>query len=166
MFQQTSQFKLNNYHFTLVLVEPQIPQNAGSIARLCAATNCKLHFVGKLGFELSDKYLKRAGLDYWPYVDWEYYPDINAYISQITPNDLFLSTKGDRYFTDEDCDYKVGTKLIFGSETAGMPSLIYDKFFHQYRKIPMIGAPEVRSLNLANSASIVAYHGLYRLGVL
>ena len=106
--------------FTIVLLEPQIPPNTGSTGRLCGATNTRLHIVGKLGFELSDKTLKRAGLDYWEYIDWEYYPDLDDYCSSMVRNESFhlLTTKSPYAYTSR--QFMNNDYLIFGSETNGI----------------------------------------------
>ena len=106
--------------FTIVLLEPQIPPNTGSTGRLCGATNTTLHVVGKLGFELSDKTLKRAGLDYWDDISWEYFPDINLYLSKMVKNESFhlLTTKSQVSYTAK--KFKKNDFLVFGSETKGI----------------------------------------------
>ncbi|MGA0242109.1 MAG: tRNA (cytidine(34)-2'-O)-methyltransferase [Candidatus Marinamargulisbacteria bacterium] len=142
----------------IVLVEPKIPQNTGTIARLCAATNAKLTLVGPLGFSLSDKYLKRAGLDYWEYVQWHHVPNTDVFFDQLdgrgrTPPFL-LSSKATKQYTD--MAYAPDATLIFGSETTGLPSHIKDRYASQLITIPMENK-NIRSLNLANSVSIVLY---------
>ncbi|MCG0275847.1 MAG: tRNA (uridine(34)/cytosine(34)/5-carboxymethylaminomethyluridine(34)-2'-O)-methyltransferase TrmL [Thermosediminibacteraceae bacterium] len=143
--------------FHIVLVEPEIPQNTGNIARTCAATGTVLHLVGPLGFSLEDKYLKRAGLDYWHLVDVRYYesysefetknPGISAY---------FLTTKAERCYTD--VHYEPGTYLVFGKETAGLPLELLKANWERCLRIPML--EEARSLNLSNSVAIVLYEAL------
>ena len=111
--------------FTIVLLEPQIPPNTGSTGRLCGATNSKLHVVGQLGFELSDKTLKRAGLDYWEHIEWEYFPDLDDYCSSMVRNESFhlLTTKSSQPYTSR--RFKKGDFLVFGSETAGINAVSY-----------------------------------------
>lgn len=113
--------------FTVSLIEPQIPPNTGNIARLCAATFCKLEIVGKIGFELTDKYLKRAGLDYWKFLDWEYFPNTEKYFESCDPSQMYLfTTKVKKAYTSQ--SFQKGDYLIFGSETAG----INEKYLQQY----------------------------------
>ncbi|SHM36132.1 tRNA (cytidine/uridine-2'-O-)-methyltransferase [Caldanaerovirga acetigignens] len=143
--------------FHIVLVEPEIPQNTGNIARTCAATGSVLHLVGPLGFSLEDKYLKRAGLDYWHLVDVRYYenyrefeeknPGISAY---------FLTTKAEKCYAD--VHYEPGTYLVFGKETAGLPLELLKANWERCVRIPML--EEARSLNLSNSVAIVLYEAL------
>jgi tRNA (cytidine/uridine-2'-O-)-methyltransferase len=146
----------------IVLVEPQIPQNTGNIARLCAATASSLHLVGKLGFKTDNKHLKRAGLDYWKYLDVNYYDDFESF-ERLASNKgcfYFLTTRSDKRYTD--VSYKSGDYLIFGSETSGLPEELRSRHEACYLKIPMI--PEARSLNLANSVGIVLYEALRQGG--
>ena len=138
----------------IVLFEPEIPQNTGNIARLCACLGAKLYLVGRLGFILSDKYLKRAGLDYWDKLDIvhienfeeliEKYPDSNFY---------YFTTKTDKIYTK--INYKKGDFLVFGPETRGIPEDILNKNKETCATIPM--RKETRSLNLSNSVAIAAY---------
>lgn len=148
--------------FTITLLEPQIPPNTGNIARLCAATGSRLEIVGKIGFELSDKQLRRAGLDYWKHVNWEYFPSVEEYMAKLPSEKIYLlTTKVSTSYTNQKfCD---GDHLIFGSETAG----IDEKYLAQYPDrcctIPMKGGG-VRSLNLSSSAAIVLYEALRQSG--
>lgn len=142
----------------IVLIEPQIPQNTGNIARLCAATGSRLHLVGKLGFKTDDKYLKRAGLDYWKYVEIFYYENVKEFERKCGKDGEFylLTTKGSKVYSDvsfENNDY-----LIFGSETKGLPDVMREGYFDRCLKIPIL--KETRSLNLANSVGIVLYEAL------
>jgi tRNA (cytidine/uridine-2'-O-)-methyltransferase len=145
----------------VVLVEPEIPQNTGSVARLCAATATRLHLVGRLGFSLEDRYLKRAGLDYWPLVDLRVHGSWSDFAAAIGPERLlaFSSHGTDSYtrvaYDDADC-------LVFGGESHGLPAGLRDRLAPLYR-IPL-AQPAVRSLNLANAVSIVLYEGLRQLG--
>jgi tRNA (cytidine/uridine-2'-O-)-methyltransferase len=145
----------------IALVEPEIPQNTGSIARLCAATATPLHLVGKLGFSLEDRYLKRAGLDYWPYVDLTVHESWAAFLAARPAGRLVgLSAHGDASYTR--VAYREDDTLVFGGETRGLPADVREQIAPLYR-IPMSGTG-VRSLNLANAASIVLYEGLRQLG--
>ena len=145
--------------FTIVLLEPQIPPNTGSTGRLCGATNTTLHVVGKLGFELSDKTLKRAGLDYWDDISWEYFPDINLYLSKMVKNESFhlLTTKSQVSYTAK--KFKKNDFLVFGSETKGIDDNFLKKHWEKTCTIPMEN-PNIRSLNLATSVGIVLYEAI------
>ena len=145
--------------FTIVLLEPQIPPNTGSTGRLCGATNTRLHVVGKLGFELSDKTLKRAGLDYWEYINWEYFPDLDDYCSSMVRNESFhlLTTKSSQPYTSR--RFKKGDFLVFGSETAGINDAFLKNHWHNTCTIPMENS-RIRSLNLATSVGIVLYEAI------
>tara|TARA_B100000767_G_scaffold196319_1_gene183311 strand:- start:328 stop:789 length:462 start_codon:yes stop_codon:yes gene_type:complete len=145
--------------FTVVLFEPQIPPNTGSTGRLCGATNTRLHVVGKLGFELSDKTLKRAGLDYWDHIEWEYFPDLDLYCKNMVENNNFhlLTTKSDTAYTSK--SFKKGDFIVFGSETTGIKEKILKAHWDHTCKIPMPNK-NIRSLNLATSVGIVLYEAL------
>ena len=145
----------------IVLVEPEIPSNTGNIARSCAATNSILHLVRPLGFDTSDKMLKRAGLDYWKDVTI-YYHDSFSQLQSLYPDGKFyyFSTKSDQNYCD--VHYPDEVFLVFGKETAGLPEqLIFDNYSNAVR-IPMIG--EIRSLNLSNSVAIALYEVLRQQG--
>lgn len=145
----------------VVLVEPEIPQNTGSVARLCAATKIPLHLVGQLGFSLEDRYLKRAGLDYWPLVELYVHPDWPTFLAAVCPARLLgFSSHGTDSYTA--LRYAPGDALIFGSESKGLPAELRQSLAPLYR-IP-IREPRVRSLNLATAVSIVLYEGLRQLG--
>lgn len=148
--------------FNIVLVEPEIPQNAGNIARTCAVTGCKLHLVRPLGFEVSDKYLKRAGLDYWKYLDITYYDSIEEVMDKYYngKNFWFFSTKAKHIHSD--VQYKEGDFLVFGKETKGLPEDLLKNNYEQCVRLPMMG--ELRSLNLSNSVCVGVYEGLRQLG--
>jgi tRNA (cytidine/uridine-2'-O-)-methyltransferase len=148
--------------FNVVLVEPEIPQNAGNIARTCAVTGSKLHLVRPLGFEVSDKYLKRAGLDYWNLVEIFYYDSIEEVMDKFyTGNNFyFYSTKAKKIHSD--AQYKDGDFLVFGKETKGLPEPLLEKHYDECVRIPMMG--ETRSLNLSNSVCVGVYEGLRQLG--
>ena len=147
--------------FNIVLVEPEIPQNTGNIVRTCAATGCKLHLVRPLGFEVSDKYLKRAGLDYWHFVDISFYDNIGELFAKLPEGRFwFYSTKAAR--THSDVQYREGDFLVFGKETKGLPEELLAKRYDEAVRIPMIG--EIRSLNLSNSVAVAVYEGWRQLG--
>lgn len=147
--------------FNIVLVEPEIPQNTGNIVRTCAATGCRLHLVRPLGFEVSDKYLKRAGLDYWHFVDITYYDSIDE-LFEKNPNGkfYFFSTKAAK--THSDVQYREGDFLVFGKETKGLPEPLLVAHYNDAVRIPMIG--EIRSLNLSNSVAIAVYEAWRQAG--
>lgn len=149
--------------FNIVLVNPQIPQNTGNISRLTAANNCSLHLVGPMGFAITDRNVKRAGLDYWPEVKLHQYAHWNQFTLEVNlqAQQLWLlTTKVDRpYYIAE---FKAGDFLIFGSETAGLPQQLHKKYHDRRLTIPMSN-PNIRSLNLSNSAAIVLYEGLRQL---
>lgn len=145
----------------VVLVEPEIPQNAGNIARTCAVTGSKLHLVRPLGFEVSDKYLKRAGLDYWEHVDISYYDSIEEVMDKYYngSNFYFYSTKAK--IVHSEAKYKDGDFLVFGKETKGLPEELLAKHYDECVRIPMMN--ELRSLNLSNSVCVGVYEALRQL---
>ena len=144
----------------IVLVEPEIPQNTGNIARTCACTGSRLHLVRPFGFEISDRTVKRAGLDYWDKVDITYYDSLTDFCEKHKGDKLFyLTTKAKKSIYDVE-DYPDDCYLLFGKETKGLPEeLIYSDYDNAVR-IPMIG--ELRSLNLSNSVAIALYETLRR----
>ncbi|MDE6356450.1 MAG: tRNA (uridine(34)/cytosine(34)/5-carboxymethylaminomethyluridine(34)-2'-O)-methyltransferase TrmL [Clostridia bacterium] len=143
--------------FNIVLVEPEIPQNTGNIVRTCAATGCKLHLVRPLGFEVSDKYLKRAGLDYWKDAEIFYYDSFEE-VKNANPTSSFyyFTTKGLNRHSD--AKFKKGDFLVFGKETRGLPEELLKDNREFCLRIPMIG--ETRSLNLSNSVAVAVYEAL------
>ncbi len=146
--------------FNIVLVHPEIPQNSGNIGRLCVNTDSRLHLIKPLGFSLDDKYLKRAGLDYWKHLDWATYDDMDEFLGTCNPSDIyFFSTKGEKKYWD--CPYVKGSYLVFGSETSGFPKNFYRKYTDKLYTIPMPGK-HARSMNLANAVSVALYEGLRR----
>lgn len=144
--------------FNIVLVEPEIPQNTGNIARSCAATGSDLHLVRPLGFDTSDKMLKRAGLDYWQYVNVFYYDNIEQVMDKFYDgtNFYFLSTKGKIIYSD--AKFKDGDFLVFGKETRGLNELLLEKYYDKTLRVPMIG--KTRSLNLSNTVALTLYEAL------
>ncbi len=146
----------------IVLVEPQIPQNTGSIARTCAATDSSLHLVGPLGFEISEKAVRRAGLDYWPHVKLSQHPSWDEYIDTAKPERIWLFSKfGQKLYTD--AQFQQGDALVFGSETKGLgPQLLANFSPEQILRIPIISI-HVRSLNLSNAVSIALYEARRQL---
>lgn len=145
----------------IVLVEPEIPQNTGNIARTCAATGSNLHLVKPLGFSVEDKYLKRAGLDYWHLVNITYYESLEEFLEKTAGEKrYFLSTKGKK--THSEMNYEDGAYLVFGKETAGLPPSVISENIETTLRVPMI--PDARSLNLSNSVAVVVYEALRQIG--
>ena len=145
----------------IVLVEPEIPQNCGNIARTCAATRSRLHLVEPLGFDISEKAVRRAGLDYWPMVDLHVYPNLDEVFRRNQIRDLWLvTTKGPRDYTQ--AEFRDGCWLFFGKETAGLPEEF--RMAHQDRCIRIPMREDARSLNLANSVAVLVYEALRQQG--
>ncbi len=145
----------------IVMVEPEIPQNTGNIARTCAITGAKLHLVYPLGFSLDDKYLKRAGLDYWDKLEIEEHKSLNEFLTKYPPeenNMFFATTKGKHVYSDPDYSGMNEVFILFGKETKGLPEDILQKYINQTIRIPM--RHTLRSLNLSNSVAIVAFEVL------
>ena len=150
--------------FHIVLIEPEIPPNTGNIGRLCAATGTVLHLVGKLGFSLDDKHMKRAGLDYWPEVNLKRWDSL-AELQQHYPDGRYwyMSKKAKSNYSQ--VRFEKGDFLVFGKETLGLPEDLLDQAGEMALRIPIF-SPAVRSLNLANSAAIILYEGLRQTGQL
>lgn len=144
----------------IILYQPQIPQNAGNIVRTCAVTGSSLVMVRPLGFSTSDRWLKRAGLDYWEGVDVTFIDDLESYLSNIEEPFYFFSSKAIQCYTS--VSYQPNTNLIFGSETSGLPSLFHERWPTHFVKIPMIEG--VRCLNLATSAGIALFEAWRQQG--
>lgn len=142
----------------IVMVEPEIPQNTGNIARTCAAIGAKLHLVEPLGFKITDKYLKRAGLDYWDKLDIEMHSSLEKFLNKYKPeenNMYFSTTKGKHCYSDVDYSNLEEVFILFGKETKGLPEDLLQKYITNTIRIPM--REHLRSLNLSNSVAIVAY---------
>jgi len=147
----------------VVLYEPEIPPNTGSIARLCAATLSPLHLIEPLGFQIDDKHLKRAGLDYWEFVDLRVHASWQDFLTETgAGNLLYFSKRGIQSYTS--ARYQMNDYLVFGPETRGLPQEWLDANQKRLYRIPMMGHG-VRSLNLSNAVSIVLYEGLRQLGI-
>ncbi len=144
-------------NLNIVLVEPEIPQNTGNIARTCAAIGSKLHLVRPLGFEISDKYVKRAGLDYWDKLDIEEHNSLSDFLKKYpVNNNMFLvTTKGQHCYSDVNYSKLDEVFLLFGKETKGLPESLLKEHLENTIRIPM--RETLRSLNLSNSVAIVAY---------
>ncbi|HOV78970.1 MAG TPA: tRNA (cytidine(34)-2'-O)-methyltransferase [Bacillota bacterium] len=145
----------------VVLVEPEIPANTGNIARTCAATGTDLHLVRPLGFSTGDKYLKRAGLDYWRLVRVLYYDNFAEFENRFRGRPFYLATtRAPRLYTE--VRYEKDSFIIFGRETSGLPPEILDRYPGCQIRVPMVGG--ARSLNLANSVAIILYEALRQQG--
>lgn len=145
----------------VALWEPEIPPNTGNIARLCAATGAMLHLVGRLGFNLNDRHLRRAGLDYWPSVELRRHDTVDDLVRALSAGRIVpVSSKVTRFFTSE--KYREGDCLLFGSESKGLPATVLERYAENAVTIPMPGGG-VRSLNLATAVGIVLYETLRQL---
>jgi tRNA (cytidine/uridine-2'-O-)-methyltransferase len=147
----------------VVLVEPEIPPNTGNVARLCAATRTKLHLIEPLGFDLGDRRLKRAGMDYWQHVDWQKWPDWTAFDSTLPPEAKlwFVESGGPTCYSD--ARFSSGDYLVFGRETAGLPEQLCREAGDRWLRIPMFH-DKARSLNLSNCVTLVLYEAIRQLG--
>jgi tRNA (cytidine/uridine-2'-O-)-methyltransferase len=149
-------------NLNIVLVEPEIPPNTGNVARLCAAINADLHLVGTLGFKLTDRYLRRAGLDYWDHVSLKRHSSVDGFFSAVPSDRIFLfSKKGSRCFTD--VEYRKSDYLVFGSETRGLSENLLSQFSERVVTIPIFNE-NVRSLNLSSCVATAAYEALRQIG--
>ena len=147
----------------VVLVEPEIPQNTGNIARTCAATRSRLHLIKPLGFDISDKAVKRAGLDYWPMVDLHVWHSLEELFETEQPEDIWLATsKGAKSYVDPSVQFRDGCWLFFGKETAGLSEEF--RLAHAERCIRIPIRETARCLNLSNSVAILAYEALRQAG--
>ena len=141
----------------IVLVEPEIPQNTGNIARTCAATGMKLHIIKPIMFEISDRTVKRAGLDYWQYLDITIYENYQEFCDKNQGDFYYCTTKGQKIYSDADM-VSDNLYLVFGKETKGLPETLLAENYDRCIRIPMID--EARSLNLSNSVAIIGYEAL------
>lgn len=141
----------------IVLVEPEIPQNTGNIARTCAATGMKLHIIKPIGFEISDRTVRRAGLDYWKYLDITIYENYDEFLAKNSGHFYYCTTKGSKIYSDADLTAD-DLYLVFGKETKGLPEPLLAENYDRCIRIPMID--EARSLNLSNSVAIIGYEAL------
>lgn len=145
----------------IVLVEPEIPANTGNISRTCAVTRARLHLVKPLGFDISEKAVKRAGLDYWPMLDLTVYENIDEFFEKNPNGEYWLATtKGSRRYTE--VSYRDGCYLLFGKETAGLPAWLRERYPDRCIRLPM--RDDCRSLNLSNSVAVVCYEALRQQG--
>jgi len=152
---------LNNRFFNIVLVEPEIPNNTGNIGRTCVGTNSRLHLVGKLGFDISEKAVRRAGLDYWKDVDFVHHETWDKWMAEVKdPTRVFyFSTKANKLYTD--AEFRYGDWFVFGKETKGLDERIIQENDAQALTIPQFGP--IRSLNVANAAAVVLYEAIRQL---
>ena len=143
----------------IVMVEPEIPQNTGNIARTCAITGTKLHLVHPLGFDISEKAVKRSGLDYWDKLEIEEHSSLNEFLEKYDPeknNMFFATTKGKTKYTDINYSKMDEVFVLYGKETKGLPEWLLEKYLNEKTiRIPML--PTLRSLNLSNSVAIITY---------
>ncbi|HAF96162.1 MAG: tRNA (uridine(34)/cytosine(34)/5-carboxymethylaminomethyluridine(34)-2'-O)-methyltransferase TrmL [Elusimicrobia bacterium GWC2_51_8] len=146
----------------IVLINPDIPWNAGNIGRTCAATGTELAFVGKMGFKINSKEIRRSGLDYWQYLKYSVHPSFEEFLNTLgeNPQLIFFSTKGEKTYWD--APYRNDSCLVFGSEGAGLPLEFYRKYKDSLYRIPMV-SKYARSLNLSTSAGVALYEGLRRV---
>ncbi|MBU5486049.1 tRNA (uridine(34)/cytosine(34)/5-carboxymethylaminomethyluridine(34)-2'-O)-methyltransferase TrmL [Clostridium sp. MSJ-11] len=145
----------------IVLFQPEIPQNTGNIARTCVLTNCKLHLIEPLGFSLDEKHLKRAGLDYWQYLDLEIHKSYEDLREKYKDGKFYFSTTHASKF-HSDVKYKEGDFIVFGRESSGLPDYIRNSEMENSIRVPMINTT-TRSLNLSNTVSIVTYEALRQM---
>jgi tRNA (cytidine/uridine-2'-O-)-methyltransferase len=147
----------------LVLVEPEIPPNTGNVARLCAATKTRLHLIEPLGFDLSDKQLKRAGMDYWRQVEWQRWTNWAAFQAALPAGARlwFVESDGPKLYSE--VSFAPDDYLVFGRETAGLPRQLLEQNRDHWLRIPMFN-PASRSLNLSNCAALVLFEALRQQG--
>lgn len=148
--------------FRIVLVEPEIPQNTGNIGRTCVAARSELHLIDPLGFEISDKQLRRAGLDYWPHLTWHRHPNLASWSESVPDHDrvFYFSTKATKLYTE--VSFRRGDWFVFGRETRGLDPELVRRNADRALRIPLLGP--TRSLNLASSVAIVTFEGVRQLG--
>ena len=147
----------------IVFVEPEIPPNTGNIARTCAATDTVLHLVKPLGFSIDDKAVRRAGLDYWPYVKLEVHESLDEFMEKYKDSTMYLATtKGGHIYSE--VSYKDGDMILFGRETKGLPKDFIQEHQEKAIRIPMSADTRLRSFNLSNSANIILFEALRQLG--
>jgi len=147
----------------IVLINPDIPWNAGNVGRTCVAAGAELVFVGKMGFEINSKEIRRSGLDYWQYLKYSVHDSFDNFLKTLGPDPslIFLSTRGKASYWE--APYTNDSCLIFGSEGAGLPEPMYEKYSDRLYRIPM-WSDHIRSINLSTSAGIVLYEALRRTG--
>lgn len=149
-------------NLNIVLYQPEIPQNTGNIGRTCVLTNSRLHLIKPLGFSITDKYLRRSGLDYWKLLDVVYYESFEEFYEMNKEKTIYLSTTKAKKFHTQ-VSYKKDDYIMFGRESSGVPDEVRKLFDDRMIKVPMVETTE-RSLNLSNTVSIVAYEALRQIG--
>jgi tRNA (cytidine/uridine-2'-O-)-methyltransferase len=155
--------EVNEMALHIVLVEPEIPPNTGNIARTCAATGSVLHLVKPLGFFIDDKTVRRAGLDYWPYVKLEVHESLDDFMQKYESRRMFLATtKGGSLYTE--AQFRDEDMILFGKETAGLPRDFIKSRESEAIRIPMVAETALRSLNLSNSVNIILFEALRQMG--
>ena len=148
-------------NFNIVLYQPEIPQNTGNIARTCVLTDCKLHLIRPLGFDINEKQVRRAGLDYWKDLELEVHESYEEFLNKYGNERIFLATtheKGNHY---DEIEFKSGDFIMFGRESCGVPDEVHERL--NGLRVPMIKS-STRSLNLSNTVAIVAYEALRQIG--
>ncbi|MDO5517019.1 MAG: tRNA (cytidine(34)-2'-O)-methyltransferase [Clostridium sp.] len=148
-------------NLNIVLYQPEIPQNTGNIARTCVLTNSKLHLIKPLGFDISEKQVKRAGLDYWDQLDLEIHESYDDFLKKYGNETIYLSTTHETGTHYDEIEFHEGDFIMFGRETSGVPQDVHER--HNGLRVPMIKS-STRSLNLSNTVAIVAYEALRQLG--
>lgn len=148
-------------NLNIVLYQPEIPQNTGNIARTCVLTNSKLHLIKPLGFDISEKQVKRAGLDYWDQLDLEIHESYDDFLKKYGNETIYLSTTHETGKHYDEIKFHEGDFIMFGRETSGVPQDVHER--HNGLRVPMIKS-STRSLNLSNTVAIVAYEALRQLG--
>lgn len=152
---------MKRLNLNIVLFQPEIPQNTGNIARTCVLTNSKLHLIKPLGFDLSEKQVRRAGLDYWPYLQLEIHESYEALREKYPEGTFYFSTtKGNKYYNE--VNFKEGDFIVFGRESSGLPDYIREDNKEKLIRLPMLET-STRSLNLSNTVAIVAYEALRQM---
>ena len=149
-------------NLNIVLFQPEIPQNTGNIGRTCVLTDCKLHLIKPLGFSLDEKQLKRAGLDYWPFLDVEIHESYEALREKYKEGTFYYSTTKSSKF-HSDVKFRKGDFIIFGRESSGLPDSIRDSDPERCIRVPMVTS-STRSLNLSNTVAIMTYEALRQIG--
>ncbi len=150
---------MNKYEslFKVVLIEPEIPQNTGNIGRTCVGIQCELHLVKPMSFEINDTQLKRAGLDYWPYLKWQIHDSFDQWLAQVPTDERIFFIENKVQKSIYELPFQKGDWLVFGKETKGLSPEIMKQYKNQIYQIPQTGP--VRSLNLATAVAITVYEG-------
>ncbi|MEK7486784.1 MAG: tRNA (cytidine(34)-2'-O)-methyltransferase [Planctomycetota bacterium] len=151
-----SEFLTQQKTFQVHLFQPDIPQNTGNIGRLCVGSHCHLHLIGPIGFRLDTKAVRRAGLDYWEHLRWTYHDSPEVWEASLSENFFLFSIYGKKNLYE--ASFPLGSHLIFGSETRGLPKSLLEKYADRVLFIPMV--PECRSMNLANAVSVAVYEAI------